>query len=508
MKQRQDENSIEASRRAKAVVAGWHNLSILAVVLGTALLALIFDRLMPPIGPTENLWARGILLAPVFLAGTWFLLNREAMGSRVQIVLLGSVALIGLGLRLHAYFMLRGTPLEPDAQIYRAQALAKSFGHFWDANTVTPVHVYLVRIWYALFGISEPAQRSLTVVLSLLVVLLTFALAERLFGFTGAVIASMLVALSPTLVVSAARGLREEIVILEVLLLLWVLLRPIKNLWTAATAGLLMGLIALTRMELLLPLGLTVLVASFRPRAFNELRLAATGVLAILLVVPQVLLLQKTHGDIFHWTGVFTRGWINIEYASGNLSRDAFERSADRPEHLPSLKEIRKNAFEGPPTSPTTWFFQVHDERIFVERTLLGTVFIPLSATENAVFPRSEVTRSGSGRLPAPVTVVARLVAIVVTVLSTVGIALTVRGRKPEILITLLAAGAVYAFPFTIGGITPTLKPQFFDMRVVEFLMPIMLIGAGGALQYFFGRSAAVGHPPLAPLDPLKAPTE
>lgn len=460
------------------------NLFVLAAVLGMACVAVALHRALPRISLSERLWVYGSLLAPVFLVSTRFLLGSRLKTLKTPHVLLSAAVLFGLALRLHAFFMFRGTPLDPDAQTYRAQAAAKSLGHFWDPNTWAPVHAYLVRIWFFLFGESDGTQRSLTLALSLIMILLTFVVGQRLFGNLTATSASILVAFSPTLLVNAARGLREEIVVLEVLLFLWILMRPHQNLWTAAGLGLLLGLVALTRMELLLPLGFGLLLKSLRSRPINLSGLAVSVMLALGLLVPQMFLLQKTYGDVGHWTKIFTRGYINIEYSSGNLSRNAFERSTTRPELLPSRREIRSHLFEGPPTSPATWYFRVHDPQTFIERTVIGTGLIPLSATKEAVFPSLDVALEGKPViLPAYMSAVAGAAAVLVTVLAIAGLVLTLLRGRAEIILILFAASALYAFPFTIGTITRELTPQAFDIRIVEFLMPMMFVAAGGALQ-------------------------
>ena len=60
-----------------------------------------------------------------------------------------------------------------------------------------PLYYWLLHAWIGLFGTNEVAVRSLSVVVSVLAVAVTFALARRLFGTPAALVSSFLMAISP-----------------------------------------------------------------------------------------------------------------------------------------------------------------------------------------------------------------------------------------------------------------------------------------------------------------------
>lgn len=392
--------------------------------------------------------------------------------------------LLGLTLRLDSLDMLRGEPLDPDAQTYQAQAAGGGLLAFWDGQVWAPAWIYLLRLWFFVFGVGDSTQRGLTLVLSLVAIAGTFALSLRLFGRAAAAVAALLVALSPMLAFSAARGLREEVLVLEVLVLLWLLAevksdpRPAE----AIAAGATVGLAGLTRMEMLVPFALSVAVGwlkPFRPRA-----LLLAGSAAALLLLPHLVAVSRAHGDPLHWSKVFTRAWINHEYELGYMDDDTFRRSAPGPEPLPTKEEIRKNLYAGPPLSPVDWYFKVNTPRESLERTIVGTVLLPPAAVRWAVIYPAWASRTLPWINRHLLAWRVLLFALVVSAL--VGGAWSVLRRQPSVVAMLFGGSLVYALPFT-AGLRLSLDPEV-DMRLAEFMVPLIAAACGGAVQLVAGR--------------------
>lgn len=428
------------------------------------------------------------VLVPIVMGGA-LLVAGESWRRWINYLYLIAALIVGFALRLHVLLGFRGTTLDPDAQTYQAVATSRGLLKLWDSGTWTPVHVYLVRLAYLIFGKSATIQRSLTVFLSLIVVAATFALARRAHGRFAAAAASMLVALSPFLLFSAARGLREEVFMLEILLFLWLLSAPKPSIRTGVAMGVVVGLAGLTRLEMLPPIGLVAAVAWLRRSRIVHLGVAS--LVAVALIAPQLLALQRDFHDPFHWTRVFTRGWVNIEYATGNLSEEAFERSGDGSAPLPTKPEIQKNVFAGSFLSPFDWYFKVHRPGEAVKRIGLGTVFLPLSSVRYAMWVRFGSFDPLTLELgPSPTRLLLVLATLVVEGMAVAGLGWGLMKRRFAVPLMIAAGGAVYAFPYMIGGVRLSQAPPVFDMRIVEFLIPLMAVGAGAAIELVASKVA------------------
>jgi hypothetical protein len=124
---------------------------------------------------------------------------------------------VGAGLRILSAVVQSRLPLEPDARGYLV--LARQFDpvHFWAANLREPLWIALVKSWSVVFGYSPASLRALTALLSIAVLLASAHLFRGHLAPRPAIACTAVVAIHGLLVLSAGRGLREELVSLLVL---------------------------------------------------------------------------------------------------------------------------------------------------------------------------------------------------------------------------------------------------------------------------------------------------
>ncbi len=114
---------------------------------------------------------------------------------RVWLALAG-ILFLALGLRLAR---LTFQPLWADEgySIYFASLDPVALARATAADIHPPLYYYLLKLWAALLGGGDASLRLLSVVLGVLTIAATYALARRLVGQQGAVLSALLVAVSP-----------------------------------------------------------------------------------------------------------------------------------------------------------------------------------------------------------------------------------------------------------------------------------------------------------------------
>ena len=128
---------------------------------------------------------------------------------RVERATLAAITLYGLVLRTRALAIESPHPLRPDAQVYRA--LARLLPTPYETGIREPGWPWLIRIWSELFGPSDAAQRTLTVMLSTALIPILWWLGRALTGRASVgLFGALLVASSDALVLQSPAGLRLE----------------------------------------------------------------------------------------------------------------------------------------------------------------------------------------------------------------------------------------------------------------------------------------------------------
>jgi 4-amino-4-deoxy-L-arabinose transferase-like glycosyltransferase len=168
--------------------------------------------------------------------------------------------IIALAVALRVVFWIgaigRAAPLRGDEISYDAiaRSLVSGSGFAVERGEPTasrpPLYPIVLAGVYRIAGARVPAGRTLQILLGASIVLLTYALARRLFGEAAALLAAALAAASPSLIFMSAYLLSENLYL--VLLLLFLILvsraRARKlSLGACAAGGALLGLACLTR---------------------------------------------------------------------------------------------------------------------------------------------------------------------------------------------------------------------------------------------------------------------
>lgn len=448
---------------------------MLVISLICGALGFLIHLQFPTIGPRGTIVVRALLVIAMLVNGA---LAWKMVRTRISAwVGLTSILTTGLALRLHMLALARQTMLFPDAISYRVQAINRDLFTFWDGNTWTPFWAYCLRVWYRIFGTNEVVQRSLTLILSLAVVVTIFWLGRVLFSSRTGLAASMLVALSPLLIWNSVQGLREEVGILELLALLLFLKTQKPTRRTAIFVGLTVGLIGLTRTEFL-PVAIVLVALTWIRR--DKLLSAGTALaVSVVLIFPQGWAIWAQWGQPDFWVKNFTRGWVNMEYQSGNLTEAQFQRSGGG-QPLPDKERLTKSIFAGPLLGPQEWFFKVHTPRETFTRTLTGAALLPFYSFRAAIW----LGQDGSFLTDAPIRdrepfVTATWIGGVTALLGLIALAL--RGHW-QILLTMLMLGVIYAMPFTIGDLRYNQDPPLFDMRLSEAMVPLLALGLGSII--------------------------
>jgi len=118
------------------------------------------------------------------------------LGSIAEYALIAGILLLSLALRFHrldaqSLWNDEGTTV----QLVRADLA--TITRLAAADIHPPLYYYALRLWTGLFGYSEFAVRSLSVLQGTILVGLVFILGKRLFGYSVAAIAALLSAISP-----------------------------------------------------------------------------------------------------------------------------------------------------------------------------------------------------------------------------------------------------------------------------------------------------------------------
>ncbi len=237
-----------------------------------------------------------------------------------------------------------GAPLEPDALGYRL--LAERLVPFTDTGVYSagfgirePFFLLVSKGVFAVLGSSDLHLRLVSFVGSLVAVALAWRLGRRLAGGWGW-IAGALLAISVPAIVESGRGLRLE---LEMILLLLVVETAFLSdrRWSqrAVATGVLGGLLLLTRASHLPGVLALVWLAARRAGAGRRLGAAGLATAACLLVyAPHVVALARVHGDPFHDQAMHARWFANAEFAGTP--------------GFPSKAEVGREAYAGPRLSP------------------------------------------------------------------------------------------------------------------------------------------------------------
>ena len=299
--------------------------------------------------------------------------KRLSNKEKIVQILLFCILLLALYLRWNEIEKISGTMLDEDAKGYYGYAqkmqLTGDQG-FYSAHFEKrePLFILIVKLFFALFGVSATHLRFASCAFSLSVVYLTYRLGKEWFSGAVGLIAAFILAVHPYLIMLSARGLREEwFCMLLLLFVYYSYLTLFRSAWARVTvSGLIAGCIVLTRSEffpvLVMVLFLYPLLAG---RRWNYAMAAAALVLCIVIWVPHQYSIYKKYGDFFYTANQYARFYANREFAG----QPGF----------PSEEDIMlKGMYYGPKITPVDYYCTYHTTRQLVCGSIIGFARIHL----------------------------------------------------------------------------------------------------------------------------------
>lgn len=301
----------------------------------------------------------------------------------------------GFALRYYALTQVCWLPLDWDTLGY--YQLANKMSLFTDTGFFSaqfgvrePFFVLVVKSALALLGDSETHVRLVSFFASLLVIGLTYRLGMRLFGVPLALVGAAVMAVNLPLVRESARGMRLEVELVLLLVLAEVLFTPpvperaglttaVRARWLrAALAGMIGGVLALTRVTYLVTLVPVLLLAFVWRRSW-----AAAGLSVLMLIalqVPNQVNTWRVHGELFPLSSEHGTYGANMEFA-GQAG-------------FPSVAEVWRSPKQGKPISYARYLFGMHSPWEVVVGTVRG-LWKVIRRMEVVAFHREVARRIG-----------------------------------------------------------------------------------------------------------------
>lgn len=231
--------------------------------------------------------------------------------------------ILGFALSLRLAFVLRvpQAPIVNDAAEYDQEAHVLAFGNESGVQiSKGPLYPMFLAALYRFFGHDQQAVRVVQALISSLSVLLIYAIGRAVFHERVGVIASALAAIYPPFISYSGWLLTETLSVFLLLALVYALIRAIHYSPRAArwmVAGVLGGLLALNREEMLVVVGLLAL-ALWRLRISRRLLVAfVLAALATMLpwtvrnyVVFHELILVAPGGGAGLWISSYEAEWL------------------------------------------------------------------------------------------------------------------------------------------------------------------------------------------------------
>ena len=288
-------------------------------------------------------------------------------------VLILFILLLAVYLRWNEVLRVSGTLLDEDAKGYYSYAqkmqLAGGQG-FYSAHFEKrePLFIFVVKLFFALFGASPTHLRFVSFACSLVALYLTYRIGREWFHEAAGLIAAFIIAVHPYLIQLSARGLREEWFIS--LLLLFVCYGHVRSSLTpwprALASGFIAGAILLTRSECFPMIALILLLYPLLMRTkWNYAMVAAALVLACSLWLPHQYSTYKKHGDFFYTANQYARFYANREFAGTP--------------GFPSREEIAtKGMYYGPKMTPLAYYWNLHTPGQLLSGSVVGFMKIHL----------------------------------------------------------------------------------------------------------------------------------
>lgn len=283
------------------------------------------------------------------------------------------IVLLAAYLRWNELVRVSGTILGGDAKGYLHFADEMNvFGEhgFYSAqfDKREPLYIWMVKVFFLLFGKSETHLRFVSFVFSLIVIYLTYKIGKEWFSDGVGLLAAFVLAVHPYLVNLSARGLRAEF--FTTMVLLFIYFGYVKNnmnaRWRVLFVGLLTGCILLTRSECLPMLVIVLLCYPVLSRPLWSYKMVlVTLMLGLLLWTPHIYRISQKHGDPFYTMNQYARFYANREFM-------------DKPGFPTKEEVIETGMYTGPKMTPFDYYFKLHTPWQLATYSVIGFAKIHL----------------------------------------------------------------------------------------------------------------------------------
>ncbi len=294
-------------------------------------------------------------------------------GRKTYQVLLLIILMLAAYLRWNEVQRVSGTMLDEDARGYYTYAqtiqVAGDQG-FYSAQFEKrePLFIFLVKLFFAVCGVSATHLRFVSFVLSLAAIYLTCRIGRAWFHEAAGLIAAFILSVHPYLIQLSARGLREEW--FAVLLLLFVYygyVRSSMNSWVrVVVSGVLAGAVLLTRSEYLFMIVIILLLYPLLAgRRWNYGMATIAILLSLSLWIPHQYSIYKKYDDFFYTANQYARFYANREFAGTP--------------GFPSKEEIQAHGmYYGPKITPLNYYWNLRTPGDLLYGSIIGFATIHL----------------------------------------------------------------------------------------------------------------------------------
>lgn len=307
---------------------------------------------------------------------------------KLTIVFLMLIVLLAAYLRWNELVRISGTIIDGDAKGYLHYA--KKIDLFGDDGFYSaqfdkrePLYIFIVKIFFLLFGVSETHLRFVSFVFSLVMIYLAYRIGKEWFNEVVGLTAAFILSVHPYLISLSARGLRTEW--FTTLILLFVYYGYIKtnmtSRWRVLITGFITGCILLTRSECFLMLFIILALYPFLARSkWNFRMVLVTLILGISLCIPHLYSIYEKHGNPFYTVNQYARFYANREF----MGKPGF----------PTKEEIiERGMYTGSKITPIEYYFKLHTPWQFVKYSAIGFVKIHLNMPFHFAYGKGNLRR-------------------------------------------------------------------------------------------------------------------
>lgn len=232
-------------------------------------------------------------------------------GKKILIPLL-AILFLGFTLRWTALSQIIPTGTEPDAHSYLS--LAQTISGPLGTQSREPLFILWLQPFIRIGNNPEFMNRISTIFLSLLVVLTAYTIIYQKLGFFSSIFVGVFLAVHPMSVQLSIRGMRDELISLLTLILVYQLFFLInRKLVRYLFIGITMGLLAVSRLETLSFSFLLFLISVVKTKP-NLTRIILTVIPIFLMVTPYLAHNKKLYGDYFYPSTLHATWFRNYEF--------------------------------------------------------------------------------------------------------------------------------------------------------------------------------------------------